>query len=368
MREPLPREPRRAVLAVADGVLQRGQRRRPRLEVGEPPTRGLRGLALDTLPLLQVLDRIAQRIQARLVGRELSLFLAQLFLDVGDLSRDRGRQRGELRIEALTTLLMLGEHACHVLAPRLDHADRLFDQSDLLLRVVGEPRRLGDRGLERGQRVHGARFLRGCGLAGRQRRLERALRRRLIPGERGFLPRERLDLRGQLRDFAGDPRFGFAREGELLLQPRDLGIGGVEAALLLVQRVACGVVLGAQRLLLRFRRAHFRLHGLRRRRPARPPRRRGARAHCRRPAASRTRGGAGRPSAAPRAPCIRPRPWPARRASRAGRPARCGCPRPVQGSRACRRAGLRFPCAAPCTSRRRRPPRGRCAALRASPR
>ena len=56
------------------------------------------------------------------------------------------------------------------------------------------------------------------------------------------------DLLGDLRDLLRQPAFVFARERELLLEPGDFGIGGVERALPLVQFVARLVVIGAQGL------------------------------------------------------------------------------------------------------------------------
>jgi len=76
--------------------------------------------------------------------------------------------------------------------------------------------------------------------------------------------------RGLLRQ----PSFALASELQLLLQPRDLGVGGVEPALPLVQLVAGAILIGAQRLHPVLRRAQLRLvarkrleHGHRHRTP-----------------------------------------------------------------------------------------------------
>ena len=262
--ESLLREPCGAVLAVADRVLQRRERGCARLEIGELPAGALRSFALDALALLQCLDPVAQHVEAGFAGRELGFFLAQLFLDVDHLTGDAGREGPQLGVEAFAPLLVLREHAGDALPSRLDHANRLLDLRDPFLRVGCKARRLCDGGLERRECAGGACFLGSGRFAGGERRFKRPLGSRLVSGERGFLLCERFDLRIDLRDLAGDPCFRFARECELLLQPRHFGIGRIEAALLLVQRVTRRIVLGAQSLLPRLGRTHFGLDALER--------------------------------------------------------------------------------------------------------
>ncbi len=72
------------------------------------------------------------------------------------------------------------------------------------------------------------------------------------------------ELRGQLRNLRRHPALVLARERELLLESRHFGVRLVEAALLLVQRIARGVVIGAQRLLPGLDGAHLRLQRLQR--------------------------------------------------------------------------------------------------------
>ena len=254
-----------------------------------------------------------------------------------------------------------------VLAPRLDDADRLLGLRDPLLQIGGHRRRRRDRLLAlRQRRVGGALVLAGAfprasasSIACSMPRGRRAAR---------FPARERADLLGELRDLLRDPRFALAGESELLLEPRDLGIGFVVRALPLVQGVARRIVVGAQRLQLRLGGAHVGLQALEGH---------GEVAHRRRMALAGVRGVLllripeqvlRRGAAASRARGTRSRPSPARRAFRAARRARSGCPRRGRGSCAFPRAAPRFPCAAPCTWRRRPPPRGTRAAPRAWPR
>src|SRR6185436_14469820 len=72
------REPLRTVLALPDLLLQRGQRLGAGLDVGELVPGLLRGVARCPLPFLQVLHRVAQRIQAGLFRGELRFLLAEL--------------------------------------------------------------------------------------------------------------------------------------------------------------------------------------------------------------------------------------------------------------------------------------------------
>src|SRR4029079_10679746 len=80
--------------------------------------------------------------------------------------------------------------------------------------------------------------------------------RRAIVAERGLLAGERAERLVELRHLLREPRLRLAREGKLLLEPRALGVRRVEPALLVVQRVAGGVVLRAQRLEPRLGAAH----------------------------------------------------------------------------------------------------------------
>jgi hypothetical protein len=125
---------------------------------------------------------------------------------------------------------------------------------------------LGQRRIRRALVVAGA-------LPRRKRVLDRLRDRCAIRGERRFLAPERADLLGQLRDLLGDPGFALARESELLLEARHLGIGFVERALPLVQRIARGVMIGAQRFELRLGGPHLGLDALERHREVRHRRR-----------------------------------------------------------------------------------------------
>ena len=182
----------------------------------------------------------------------------------------------------------------------------------------------------------------------------RLRRSRDRPASARLLPGERAQLLGELRHLLRDPRFGLARERELLLEARDLGVGRVEAALLVVQRVAGGVMVGAQRLEPRLGRAHLGLQRLRsatvsvaicgRVALARPRTASCCFANHSRCCDCLSRASSSRYSVATFA-C-------ASSFVELVRRARCGCPRPATDSRACRRGGPRSPCAAPCTWRR----------------
>ena len=123
---------------------------------------------------------------------------------------------------------------------------------------------LGDRLFQRRQRRLRGKLALGRLFARGERRFEFALGVALVGGERGFLSGDRAQRLGQLRDLLRESRFRFAGERQLLLEPRHLGIGGVKPALLFVQRVAGGVVIGPQRLELSLRGAQFRLQRLER--------------------------------------------------------------------------------------------------------
>ncbi len=257
-------EPARAVLALSDLRLQRGKGFGARRDVGERGSRLLRGVARRALPLLKLLHRIAQRVQPRLARGKLRGFLAMLVLDGGDLPGHRCGETGELAVEALAALLQLRLHAAEILAPGFDHADRLLGEPDLALDLGEERGFVGDRALEDRQRGARRLLLRTGLLARRHRLLDRRLGGAAIGEERRVLAGERADLLGELRDLLRDPRLALARERELLLEARHLGVRFVERRLLLVHGVAGRVVLAAQRFLLRFGGANLRLHGVER--------------------------------------------------------------------------------------------------------
>ena len=81
------REPLRAVLALPDLRLQRGERLRSGLDVRELVPGLLRGVARRALALLQLLHGVVQRIERGLFRRELGRFLLQLLVDFRDLRR-----------------------------------------------------------------------------------------------------------------------------------------------------------------------------------------------------------------------------------------------------------------------------------------
>jgi hypothetical protein len=122
-------EPLRAVLALSDLRLQRGQRLRARLDVRELVAGLLRSVAHRALPILQLLHRLAQCIERGLLGGELGRLLAQLLLDVADLRRHRRARRVELAFQPFAARRELRQKLGHVLALGLDHADRLLGQA-----------------------------------------------------------------------------------------------------------------------------------------------------------------------------------------------------------------------------------------------
>ena len=104
-------EPLRAVLALADLRLQRGKRLRTRLDVGQLVSGSLRGIARPPVPVLQLLHRVAQRVQSGFLRRELGLLLAQLIVDRGDLDRHRRARRRKLALQALAARARAGARA-----------------------------------------------------------------------------------------------------------------------------------------------------------------------------------------------------------------------------------------------------------------
>src|SRR5437764_630157 len=84
------------------------------------------------------------------------------------------------------------------------------------------------------RRRRGAFFI-GGGVAGGNRAFELALRRPRILGDRFQLHGECLHLGSDLLGLLREPAFVLARELQLLLEPSDLRIRGVERTLLLVQ-------------------------------------------------------------------------------------------------------------------------------------
>ena len=127
--------------------------------------------------------------------------------------------------------------------------------------------------LDRGQ---GACLGREIALGLRECGLQRALLagERFAPGQRGgklvlALARLGVDRRdlcveareqlGDLRGLLRQPPFALAGELQLLLKPRDFGVGSVERALFLVQQVARAILIGAQALHAVLRRAQLRL-------------------------------------------------------------------------------------------------------------
>ncbi len=252
------------VLALPDLRLQRGERLRARIEVGEAVPGLLRGVAGAALAFLQVLNGCAERVEGAFLRLELRGLLLQLVLDVGNLGRHRRGEARLLAVEALAPLRELLQRARMILAPRLDHPDRLLALGDTLLQFGRDGGGLLHGFVERRQRGRGSLLVGGGRLARRQRFFQCGLRRLAVAGERALLSGKRSQLLGQLGGLLRDTRFGFARERELLLEARDLGVRLVIARLLLVDGVARGVMIGAQRLETRLGRAHVGLQALER--------------------------------------------------------------------------------------------------------
>ena len=221
-------------------------------------------LSRGPLPLLQILHRFAQRAERLLLRLELACLLRELFLDVGERRRDRRREPLLLALEPLATLRELGEGVRMALATRFAHADRLLALGDTFLQFGDDRLGLADGLVHRGHRGGRRLFVRRRRFARGKRLLERSLGGLALARERALLPRQRSELLRELRRLLRDARLGFARERELLLEPRHLGVGLVIGALLLVERVARCVVVGAQRLLLRFCGTDLRLQAIER--------------------------------------------------------------------------------------------------------
>ena len=262
--EALVRKPRVGIGAVADLPLQLGQRLPPCIKVGQTRAFALPVIAGRALLGLQFLHGGRKRGKAGFAVGELPPLECQLFLDVAHRIGRGNRNLRELCLQARAALRELGQRLRQAVAPRLGDAHVLLGLRDLILEVVLHGRRSGHRLVQRRQRRLRGAFLVGGTLAGGQRGLQR-LRQRIALGiQAGVLPAQGANLLGQLRHLLRQPRFAFARERELLLEPCHLGIGRVVRTLLVVQRVARGVVLGPQALELRFGAAHFRLHGFQR--------------------------------------------------------------------------------------------------------
>ena len=85
--EPVRREPAVDVVAVPDLVLQRRERLRARVEVGEEPAVALPGVARAAVLVLQRLYGGGERILRRLPAGELRRFLRELLFDFGESLR-----------------------------------------------------------------------------------------------------------------------------------------------------------------------------------------------------------------------------------------------------------------------------------------
>ncbi len=263
-------EPAVDIRAVADPRLQRRERLLPRLEVRKRLAVALPCVAPSHAGAAAGFDGLLQRRRALPACRRGPHSPARAALRARGSKSVAGAAmpasscaRRDLRASRSDTPRM------RALAPRLRDTHRLLGGRDRLLvlgeRAVGGLHRCFERGQLRLRRLFAALgFLASCG-----RTLQRGLRRGSLVGERGLLARDGGDGFGQLRHLLRDARLRLARERKLLLEPRHFGVRRIERALLLVQRVAGGVVLAAQRLELRFRGADFRLdrferHGERR--------------------------------------------------------------------------------------------------------
>jgi len=128
-------------------------------------------------------------------------------------------------------------------ASRLGDPHRLLGLRDAGLRLVEHADRLGDGGILGRQRGGRRLLVRGGRVARGERSLERGVGRADLAAQRRLLRGERAQGFREPRDLLRDPRLVLARERELLLDARDLGVGGVERSLPLVQRVTGGVVM-----------------------------------------------------------------------------------------------------------------------------
>jgi hypothetical protein len=198
--EPDAREPFVAVLAVADLGLERRERLRARFEIGQRAAFALPRLARFADARLRGGDGRLQRVDRRLLLREVGVLLRELRLDVADRIVVAARQRGDLGREARLALAQLRGHVRDVVATRLRDAHVLLDVADALLDRVEPGGRLGERLLERGDRRLRFALVLGHALARGQRHLERRVERCAVGVERGRLALEAGELRRELGD------------------------------------------------------------------------------------------------------------------------------------------------------------------------
>ena len=215
---------------------------------------------------MQRFHGLLQRRQRCLLAGKVASFRGELLLDFAQRIRRRRANARQFLLQALLPRGQLLQRGSDAVAPRLRHAYVLFGQRNLVREFRENPGGVGDRLFQRGQqRLCGTFLLRG-GFACGKRRLQFALGVAAVGRQRRFLPGNGAQRFRQLRDLLREPRFRFADEGELLLEPGHFRVGRVEPALLLVQRVAGRVVAGAQRLQLALGRAQFRLQRFQRHR------------------------------------------------------------------------------------------------------
>ena len=199
-----------------------------------------------------------------LLAGQVPRFRGELLFDLARRIGGRRTDSGEFLLQALLPGCELRQRVPDAVAPGLGHAHVLFHQCDFLREVGEHPRGLCHRLFERRQqRLRRTLSLRG-GFARGERRFEFALGIVAVAGQRGVLPGDGAQCLGQLRNLLGQACFRFTDETELLFQARDFGIGGVERALLLVQRIAGRIVIGAQRFEPAFGRAKLGLQRLER--------------------------------------------------------------------------------------------------------
>ena len=171
-----------------------------------------------------------QRVRARASSRRGSaaLLFAQALLALRELVE---HARGMLELRVLDLQRLLGSAR----APRCSSSRRLRARAERLLRD--------------GQLFASRRRARPRRAASRSLRLRRSARAsaRGCAVRRASCASPRCELRAQVRDLVLDARAVLAHVRDLLLEPRDFGVGFVERALRGVHRVAGPVVLVAQR-------------------------------------------------------------------------------------------------------------------------
>ena len=93
------RQPAVDILPATDLRLQRRERLRTRLQVGEQFAVALPRFACRALPILQRLHGRGKHVLGGLLARKVGAFLRQLFFDLGNRRRHRRRELGQLGVQ-----------------------------------------------------------------------------------------------------------------------------------------------------------------------------------------------------------------------------------------------------------------------------